>query len=44
MLEVAVCIPILKYSYTCSCFSTPYIGYSVVLSGLVRFCDSKAKQ
>ena len=34
---------VLKYSYTLFLFSTPYIGYSVVLSGLYIFA-LKAKQ
>ena len=34
---------VLKYSYTLFLFSTPYIGYSVVLSGLYIF-TLKAKQ
>src|SRR5260370_7175236 len=34
---------VLKYSYTLFLFSTPYIGYSVLLSGLYIFA-LKAKQ
>jgi hypothetical protein len=34
---------VLKYSYTLFLFSTPYIGYSIVLSGLYIFA-LKAKQ
>src|SRR5260370_38054204 len=34
---VAVCIRGLKYSYTLFLFSTPYISYSVALSGLYIF-------
>ena len=34
---------LLKYSYTLFLFSTPYIGYSIVLSGLYIFA-LKAKQ
>ena len=34
---------VLKYSYTLFLFSTPYVGYSVALSGLYIFA-LKAKQ
>jgi len=33
-----------KYSYTLFLFTTPYIAYSLVLSGLVRLCLSAHTQ
>lgn len=42
-LRSSYAFEVLKYSYTLFLFSTPYIGYSVALSGLYIFA-LKAKQ